>query len=494
MRYILTLCMTMLITTAQAHAADIKLQRAMDQFKRNHYNYASELRLDLLSMDSTDLSSAYLILGMSYLKSANLYNRLHGVSISANLEYLGRISDRKGKNKSQMAMMFLAEAYLAAKRPAQAAFYFQKVLKDPDMSSSAKDLSRVGLGLSLFLQGNRSQAQKLWDGLAGSNDPEVLSELASAFVKAGLKDKNPLQLCERALMLSGKSGERASSRVVSNSISVYASEGQIEKGLNLVRGADLKGSTFQEELGRNKTLLFYNLSQLENLAVLYGRASIHYLEKAVRRPKPNRMVFYYLAEAYSISGMPLKSNKAVDSFLTSWPLPKLQKSAATAIRAQNSVTSGKISEGKITFDVLARENWQNPRILAQALNACSNVLDDCSGIVSSVEKMLQSRKDRSYSELNYALGRHYLAGKKLDSALSYMEAGRDKSYKNKIEYNDPLLLVDLADVYFKSKKFSEALEILFEMSLQYPAVRQIQNAMQGVYSMVQESAGDVKVL
>jgi tetratricopeptide (TPR) repeat protein len=206
------------------------------------------------------------------------------------------------------------------------------------------------------------------------------------------------------------------------------------------------------------------------------------------------MVFYYLAEAYSLDGMISKSNKAVDSFLTSWPLPKLQKSAASAIRAQNSVASGKKSEGRITFDVLARENWQDPKIIAQTLNACSNVLEDCSEIVSSAEKLIQSREDRSYSTLNYALGRYYLARKNLDSAVSFMEAGRDKSYKNKIEYNDPLLLVDLADVYFKSKKFSEALEIFFEMSLQYPAVRQIQNAMQGVYSMVQESAGDVKVL
>ena len=68
------------------------------------------------------------------------------------------------------------------------------------------------------------------------------------------------------------------------------------------------------------------------------------------------------------------------------------------------------------------------------------------------------------------------------------------SYAPVVTEDETLLLVDLADVYFKSKKFSEALEILFEMGLQYPAVRQIQNAMQGVYSMVQESAGDVKVL
>ena len=74
-----------------------------------------------------------------------------------------------------------------------------------------------------------------------------------------------------------------------------------------------------------------------------------------------------------------------------------------------------------------------------------------------------------------------------------MEAGRDKSNKNRVEYNNLLMLVNLAEAYYHSKKFSEALEIFFEMSKHYPAVRQIQVTMQGVYSMEQQSAGDAKI-
>ena len=81
-----------------------------------------------------------------------------------------------------------------------------------------------------------------------------------------------------------------------------------------------------------------------------------------------------------------------------------------------------------------------------------------------------------------------------DVAFGYLEAGRDKSNKNRIEFNEPSLLTDLARAYYRTKKFSEALEILFGMSVQFPAVRQIQNAMQGIYSIEQKSAGDVKVL
>jgi hypothetical protein len=56
------------------------------------------------------------------------------------------------------------------------------------------------------------------------------------------------------------------------------------------------------------------------------------------------------------------------------------------------------------------------------------------------------------------------------------------------------MLAGLAEAYYRTKKFSEGLEIFFEMSHEFPVVRQIQEAVQGVYSMEQRSAGDVRIL
>ena len=107
--------------------------------------------------------------------------------------------------------------------------------------------------------------------------------------------------------------------------------------------------------------------------------------------------------------------------------------------------------------------------------------------------MAQRGQGKPFNRINFALGKYYLWKKNYAQAVAYMEAGRDKSNKNRIEFNDPLMLVDLAQAYFRSKQFSEALEIFFEMSKQFPAVRQIQVALQGVYIMEQQSAGDVKI-
>ncbi len=494
LKCLITLLIFSTFLPVRAHAIEVKVQRALDQLKRNHFNFAAELRLDLPALDPEDLSSAELLLGMTYLRSAKLHDRLYDISLKANLDYLSRISAKKDKDSSRMVKLFLAESLLAADKPARAAFQYQKILKDRGMESSFRNIAKVGLGTSLYLQGNGSQADRLWSGLADTGDPLVLSELAFAFIKVGLDPRRSEKLCDRALVIAGKSNKPVPIRILSNSVGVFVEAGQIKKALNLLREADLKTFSYQESLGENKTLQFYNITLLKNLAAVYRKASIQYLKLASERPKPNRMVNYYLAEAFALDRNAPASSKAVDAFLSSWPLPKLQKNAASAIRAKNSFVSGRAAEGETILEVLSRDNWNDPNSLAQTLDVCSDVKIKCEEIASSAQKLLETRVDRSFSNLNFALGRYYLETGNTETAISYLEAGRDKSYKNKIEYNNPLLLVDLAEVYFKTRKFSEALEILFEMSRQYPAVRQIQNAMQGVYSMVQESAGDVKVL
>jgi pentatricopeptide repeat protein len=114
-------------------------------------------------------------------------------------------------------------------------------------------------------------------------------------------------------------------------------------------------------------------------------------------------------------------------------------------------------------------------------------------VLQKAAALVEAGESKKFSLLNVAIGKYYLDRLDHAQAVAYLEAGRDKSNKNKIESNDPVMLVSLADAYYRTKKFSEALEIYFEMSKQFPEVRQIQEAMQGVYAMEQKSAGDVRI-
>jgi tetratricopeptide (TPR) repeat protein len=145
------------------------------------------------------------------------------------------------------------------------------------------------------------------------------------------------------------------------------------------------------------------------------------------------------------------------------------------------------------WDELSQKQPEDPDLVAEILFACSRMKTECPRVIQKATVMAENGESKKFSLLNMAIGKYYLG--RLDSvkALSYLEAGRDKSNKNKIESNDPVMLVNLADAYYRTKKFSEALEIYFEMSKQFPEVRQIQEAMQGVYAMEHKSAGDVKI-
>ena len=125
--------------------------------------------------------------------------------------------------------------------------------------------------------------------------------------------------------------------------------------------------------------------------------------------------------------------------------------------------------------------------------ACSRLKAECTQTVKKSTALVEAGEGHKLSILNIAIGRYYLGKTDYANAASYLEAGRDKSNKNKIEANDPAMLVNLAEAYYRTKKFSEALEIYFEMSKQFPEVRQIQEALQGIYAVEHKSAGDVKI-
>jgi len=154
---------------------------------------------------------------------------------------------------------------------------------------------------------------------------------------------------------------------------------------------------------------------------------------------------------------------------------------------------GKQAEAIGVWDELTRKQPNDPELLSDILVACGRLRIDCPRIAQTSSAAVEAGDGKRFAVLNVGLGRYYLSQKDTAKAVSYLEAGRDKGNKNKIESNDPVMLVDLSDAYYRSKKFSEALEIYFEMSKQFPQVRQVQEALQGIYAMEHKSAGDVKI-
>jgi tetratricopeptide (TPR) repeat protein len=280
---------------------------------------------------------------------------------------------------------------------------------------------------------------------------------------------------------------------VKNCIGVYGRAGVPDKGFDLLPRADLKSCFYREAIGKSKVLSFYDVQLLSNLSVFYLQASLAALERASADQQLKGFASYYLGEAHVLAGNADQAAKATAAFLAAPQMPPQYKNKAMVRQGAIQHGKGKQSEAIGVWNDLTRKQPGDPELLAEILITCNRLRINCPSVAQTSAAAVESGDGKRFAILNVGLGRYSLGKKDLGRAVTYLETGRDKGNKNKIESNDPLMLVSLSDAYYRTKKFSEALEIYFEMSKQFPQVRQIQEALQGIYSMEHKSAGDVKI-
>lgn len=489
---ILILTISLALVFGPAYAADDPVQKAMKAYEKHRYEDAGrDLRAALPTLGQNKQSPAQLTLGMIYLRNAELHRELAGFSATVNADYLKRLTAQRGSGRSRYSDLFLGLALLESGKPERATSSLQKFLavgSDPKYKAAAT----ISLGIAAFLTGKKQEAMDLWSSVNGS-DPDVKTELAAAYRRAGVGEKNPANMCDEALTAIRKSGKPVSVMAAKNCIGVYARAGALDKGFDLLPQADLKSFSYRESRGRSKVLSFYDVQLLSNLSGFYLQASLAALEKASADRQLKGFASYYLGEAHILAGNADQAAKATAVFLASSQMPPHYKNKAMVRQGAIQHQKGKQSEAIGVWDDLSRNQPGDPELLADILVTCSRLRIDCPRVAQTSVTAVERGDGKRFAILNVGLGRYSLGKKDLGKAVTYLETGRDKGNKNKIESNDPLTLVALSDAYYRTKKFSEALEIYFEMSKQYPQVRQIQEALQGIYSMEHKSAGDVKI-
>jgi tetratricopeptide (TPR) repeat protein len=483
----------LILAAPHADAADDAVTKAMKLYEKRHYaEAATALRAELPSLEPGKQAAAQMTLGMLYLKNAELHRDLYQAALALNVDYLKKLAAAQGAGRSRFVDLYLGEALLESGKPETAMMYLEKFIAEKSIEPRYKGLARILIGRCFAQQNNKEKADEAWDGY-DTADPEIKAALAAAYSASGLKDKDPAALADETVAGLKKTGKQPSMPLLTSIITVYASAGLTDKGLDLLRKADLKAFSYRESLGKTKIINFYDASLLGDLSSLYLKAAIAALEKASGDGKLRATAGYYLGEAYALAGNIDQSMKATASFIAQPAAPQQYRDKAAARQAANQYRKGRQSDATGTWDELSKKQPEDPDVLAEILIACAGLRADCAGIVQKSASSVEFGEGKRLSWLNVSLGKYYLAKKDYVRATSYLEAGRDKGNKNKIESNDPELLVSLAETYYRTKKFSEALEIYFEMSKQFPEVRQIQEALQGIYATEHKSAGDVKI-
>jgi tetratricopeptide (TPR) repeat protein len=494
MQRIILLLAVIIGLSVSAQAADTAYQKAVRLFKKHHYEEAYKLLYhDLENNAAGQTEAAYLSLGLICLENAKLYRELYRVALAVNLDYYTRLIADDSEDQSRLVNLYLGRTLLQAGQFSESTGFFKKFIDDARTPESDRQLAEIGMGAAYSANDQKALAERHWAKLKDAG-PRAVVAMAEAYSRAGLTDKDPLEMCEAALLRITRNGGKMPIQAVNHALAVYARAGRVDASYRLLQKADLRLYFHEEALAKNKVIRFYDASLLANLALAHGKAAVAFLEKTTggTTEKIRWAGQYYLCESYARLGDAEQALRMSEALLAEDNLPDALKTRARVNRAALTYSLGRPAAAeKLLNDVLASK--MDPNLAADVLLVCCRHGWDHSPAVIQAVEASREGSGPAYSRVNFALGKYHLWKKDYLKAVTLMEAGRDKSNKNRIEFNDPLMLINLAHAYYYARQFSEALEIYFEMSKQFPAVRQIQVAMQGVYSMEQQSAGDAKI-
>lgn len=476
-----------------AHGAEDPAARGTKLLEKRHYGEAAALlRSRLASPAAGSQGPTVLALGVAYLKNAQLHRALRHASATVGIDYLAKLTAERGRGGSSLTVRYLGEALLAADRPREARAQIERFLAGARKGTADAAIASIDLALCLSRSGEGTRAKALLAGVNAS-DPAVRSELAAANARIGPVDKATVEMAEGALAAAQARGRRPTARTLKNVAYVYARAGRPDRAVELIEAADLSAFSSEEVKRKNTVLRLYDPFLLEDLAAIYLEAGISWLGKAAADPRVRDAAVYYLGEAYALPGAVAPSAKGAEALAAAARLPSPYGERAVARQASGRYAAGRKAEATRDWEALSRKPKPDPDTLAEILLACDRAGAPCADIAARAAAVAERGEGKRMRPLQFALGRHFLDRKEYGKAVAYLEAGRDKGYKNRIESNDPELLAALAEAYYRVRKFSEAQEIFFELGKSFPAVRQIQEALQGIYVREQKSPGDVRI-
>ena len=467
---------------AAVHAADDGVKKAVALLDKHYYESAAA-GLRGVASSGEFAPVAALSLARAYARNAELHRALQRSSLLIGVQYLKKLATQSGRERSLFVPLYYGEYLSEAGKPREGAEQLRRYVEQKDALPVYRDIARLSLARA---QNAAAPAMRSSDSLVRSQQAVALSLLPARRAEA-------VSQIDQAIAELTKTQAPLPVRALTNAIAVYTRNGQSEKAIVLLSNADLGRPSVEETISQSKVLRFYDPALLGNLAALYQSEAERLLQRVRGDPRYKSVAGYFLADLYLGDAQWSKAGALLVELAGASDLPAPYRERLALMQATFDVGSGQAARGQAAFDELGRKHAQDPVLLAEVLGHCVRLHATCAGVTASARALAQANQGERFRSLHFAVGEQYAAEGQAERALLSMETARDKSNKNRIDTNDPVLLVRLADLYFGGKSFSESLEIYFELSKEYPAVRQLQETGQGVYSTEYRSAGDVKI-
>jgi hypothetical protein len=461
-----------------ARAAAPELERAQTLFAENRWPQVREVLAPApAALAAQERALAQLLVGRSLAREAEFYAAARTFADEVGLDYLRALaeSDPAAKLQPPPAVALFRGLYeLDAERLEQAEGSLRKASGDARLPAPWRARAKLRRAAALqqlgraegtrALGADRTVEGRYWRSVGGL----AAGEAPAAAAESGIE--RLLAAC--ALFREGK-----------------ASEAQA-----LLDRAELDAPALELGSEKDKVLRFYDpltLAALERARWEQAALALEPLAAQLDAPRARLATFYAAWSQYRIGRRdaarariaPLAVPPDVDSLGTRARI--LEIALAPDVRHRSASELGALwqrsqadVESVLLWAELAPREWPGTAPLAQALPP-------------RLEELASAPLDRASG------GRWGLvqlrAGADPVALLARLSKLRESASKNRIERNDPLLLLALAVASYRSAAYAQALETIFALAQAYPGLRGLHWNLQGVYAARQTAGGEARI-
>jgi hypothetical protein len=468
----LTLAIALAPTAARA-AVKPGLEGAQELFRQNRWEDArAHLRAQWPQIAEKDRGAATFLIGRSYVREAEFYGALRRFGDEAGLAYLEEL---KGAKTSRSAWVPVFEGLYRVDAGDDAAAEKILGLPRPTLPVGWKSTARVRRAVALRRLGRGAEA-----GLA-LKDATAEARFAALVLNDAAEPPTP--------------SAKPDAREKLMTAAVLFRRGRAAEAEALLAGLNLDLPDVEDSSDPKKVLRFHDpVVALAWERIAWERAVVALTPLATSGAGNEKI----LASHYlGLSLFRLGAADAAASFLKVSAASTLGDVAAVA-RVLLAATAWKgpgptaaelgplwdatqaQPEAVLTWDELRRPTLAKMEPFATKLNA-------------RLRDLFAGTAERPSGAL---VGKWGLARLRLgdDTGVgTTLSDYRDKSNKNKLEWNDPLLLLALSAADYRDSEYAQSLETLFELSKTLPGLRAVQWNLQGIYAARQKAGGEARI-
>jgi tetratricopeptide (TPR) repeat protein len=454
------------------------LEGAQELFRQNHWEEArAHLRSQWGSLSEKDRPTATFLIGRSYVREAEFYRAAHRVGAEVGLAYMEELAAARANRGVAWIPLFKGLYEVEAGRNAEAERTLLAVTAAPSaLPPEWKAAARLRRALAVHRLGRvQEAATALKDPSPEGRFCRLLLGGAAEPPPAPPKEGRREKLLTAALLFRAGRAAEAEALLVGLNPDVPDVEDRSDPR-KLLRFHDPLVTSAWERIGWERAV-----------------AALTPLAAGAPGAEKSLAAFYVGLSLFRL-GVPDESAKLLQGASASLG-PDLQSSArlllapsAWKVRAPTGPELLTLWEGTeaqpdavLLWEEMRRGDLAKTEPFLTKLEA-------------RLRDMLQSSSERPPGAL---VGRWGLArlGHGDDPAvlLAALSEHRDKSNKNKLEWNDPLLLMALSAASYRNREYPQALETLFELSKTFPGLRALQWNLQGIYAARQRAGGEARI-